>query len=590
MFHLKISNKFGVKEIDQVIGPIDMGRGGAESDSRIIIRGDMSVSRDHLRIEESSPGKIRARNLSTSKVIDVLDQQGLESGQTRVFDLPVRFMVGESLVQISVAAPTKAAEDAFLKSISRSPLVGRLAPEHPTLLELGVAPTSEKLARWFETVIAVQRAAAGSTEFYQQTAQALVNLVGLDYGFVLLRKDSQWQVAASAAKSGEVKSSFSTTILRQVVQEGCTFYQELDEEQTSRSLREVRSAVAAPIFNTAEEVAGVLYGIRTKLVEGRGASIGSLEAQVVQLLASAVGVGMARAEQEAKASRLQVQFEQFFSADLARELQNNPQLLDGQKRTITVMFSDIRGFSRTAEKIGPEQTCRLVSDVMERLTLRIREFEGVVVDYMGDGLMAMWNAPVEQPDHAERACRAALAMQAEMPSVSRDWQSIVGQPLKIGIGVNTGPALVGNTGSRLKFKYGPLGHAVNLASRVEGATKHFGIPILITGSTHALLKKRFATRRLCQVRVVGVGEAVNLYELHAETAEPAWRTRRDAYENALTLYEAGQWAASCRAIYPLLGDQAGQYDIPSLNLLTRAIENMKSPPEEFDPVVEMSSK
>ena len=99
-----------------------------------------------------------------------------------------------------------------------------------------------------------------------------------------------------------------------------------------------------------------------------------------------------------------------------------------------------------------------------------------------------------------------------------EWQEMIGGPLSIGIGLNTGPTMTGNTGSKHKFKYGPLGHTVNLASRVEGATKQFHIPALITGSTRALLGDSFATRRLCKVRVGGIAGAVDLYELYAVEA------------------------------------------------------------------------
>src|SRR6185437_7104287 len=163
-------------------------------------------------------------------------------------------------------------------------------------------------------------------------------------------------------------------------------------------------------------------------------------------------------------------------------------VLDGQEREVTVLFSDIRGFSRLAERLGPTDTCSLVSDVMERLTTRVQEAGGVVVHYAGDGLMALWNAPKDVPDHAARACRAALAMLADLPALDADWQKRLGAPVRLGIGLNTGLALCGNTGSKHKFHYGALGHAVNVASRVEGATKQFGIPIILTGSTHAQLE------------------------------------------------------------------------------------------------------
>jgi adenylate cyclase len=139
-------------------------------------------------------------------------------------------------------------------------------------------------------------------------------------------------------------------------------------------------------------------------------------------------------------------------------------------------------------------------------------------------------------------------------------------------------------------KYGPLGHTVNLASRVEGATKKLGVPVLITGSTYEKGGSTFATRRLASVRVVGIAGAVDLYELHDETSTPEWQSRRETYEQALSLYESGRWQDVPRAIYPLLAGQAGRYDLPSITLLGRAIECIKSAPDPFDPVLELSGK
>jgi adenylate cyclase len=319
-------------------------------------------------------------------------------------------------------------------------------------------------------------------------------------------------------------------------------------------------------------------------------AIRPLEAQLVQVLATAVEAGLARAESEAQASRRRIQFEQFFSTELARELDRDPSLLEGREREITILFSDIRGFSRVSERLSPSETCQFAGDVMERLTVHVLEHRGVVVGYSGDGMLAMWNAPADQPDHAILACRAAVAMFSELPALDDRWRDRIGGPLGIGIGINTGRALVGNTGSRTKFMYGPQGHAVNLASRVEGATKHLGVPVLMTGSTHAQLRGELAARKLCRVRVAGIDGAADLYELHTGSADPAWNSLRDAYERALTLYEAGHFAEACRTLYPLVSSPEGQYDLPSLTLIGRCIECMKSPHRPFDPVVELIQK
>jgi adenylate cyclase len=384
---------------------------------------------------------------------------------------------------------------------------------------------------------------------------------------------------------------FSLTILDKVIKDRRTYFQSSATPSTSESLQGVEAVVASPIFDVHDQVVGFVYGCRTRFTAQRGLGVGPLEAQVMQVLAASVATGLARQQSEAEASRSRVQFEQFVSTELAQELQKNPTLLTGQEREITVLFADIRSFSKLAERLGPQLTCELVADVMDRLTTCIRQCEGTVVDYAGDGIMAMWNAPINQSDHAVKACRAALAMIGALPQIDADWHDRLGQSVKIGIGLNTGPAMVGNTGSKVRFKYGPLGHAVNLASRVEGATKQLGVPILITGSTRAQLPEgAFATRRLCKVRVVGVLGAVDFYELHAEAASPEWTQRRNTYEEALTLYESSKFGEALRTVYPLLAQQESNFDVPCLSLVTRAVEATRYPPEKFDGIVELTSK
>jgi len=309
----------------------------------------------------------------------------------------------------------------------------------------------------------------------------------------------------------------------------------------------------------------------------------------MQLLASVVGVGLARQEQESRAARRLVQLEQFFPGDLAREMEQNPHVLDGQEREVTILFSDIRGFSRIAERLGPSDTCRLVADVMDRLTTCVLEAAGVVVHYAGDGLMALWNAPTDMPDHAARACQAALAMLAQLPELDKEWQPRLGGPVRLGIGLNTGLALCGNTGSKMKFHYGALGHAVNLASRVEGATKQLGIPLIITGSTHAQLRDGLPTRQLCRARLVGIDGITELYELHAESAENGWLDWRATYEKGLAQYEAGQLVEACSTLYTLLVGRRDP-DRPTLTLLARATQALTKSPEHFDPVIDLARK
>src|SRR5439155_5872724 len=289
----------------------------------------------------------------------------------------------------------------------------------------------------------------------------------------------------------------------------------------------IQAVVAAPILDRAGEVIGALYGNR----RGRGTSsfargadatpLTELEATLTEVLASSVAAGLARLEQEKAALAARVQFEQFFTPELARYLADQPDLLEGRDAEITLLFCDIRGFSRISERIGPAQTVHWVGDVLESLSDCVLARGGVLVNYMGDELLAMWGAPEKQDDHSKRACDAGLAMLARLPELNARWQSVLGEPIQVGIGINTGMACVGNMGSRRKFVYGPQGDTVNLASRVQGATKYLQAPILLTGSTQMRLDDGFKTRRLCQVRVVNIARPVDLYELRAPE-EPGW--------------------------------------------------------------------
>jgi adenylate cyclase len=586
MLRFRVWNKLETQVIEHASGPIEFGRGPARDDVPRCILKDLYVSKDHIRVLELADGRVRIENLSQRNSIRLDDHSVIPIGTSREVAPPVHLTVGETTVDIEPNQPES--EERLLQTIA-SPLPRRPDEStHTTLMELGRTPSPETLAHWFETVIAVQRAAAGSLEFYQQTARAVVTLVGLDRGLVLLRRDGRWMV--QARYPDEIRSSgreFSATTLDRVERERRTLFQSAQGAPTStESLQGIEAVAAAPIFDSNDKVVGVVYGSRSRITPHAGLGIGLLEAQVMQLLASAVGVGLARQAEESRALRRLVQLEQFFPGDLAREMEQNPHVLDGQEREVTVLFSDIRGFSRMSERLGPMDTFRLAGDVMDRLTTRVRETGGVVVHYAGDGMMALWNAPRDVPDHAVRACRAALAMIADLPAFDTVWQDRIGGPVRLGIGLNTGFALCGNAGSKQKFHYGALGHAVNLASRVESATKQFRIPIITTGSTHAQLGDGFATRRLCRARLPGIEGSTDLYQLHAESATDEWRDWQMTYERGLALYEAGRWLEACRTFHTLLFGET-EHDRPTLMLLSRATQALQQPPEPFDAVIDL---
>lgn len=589
MLQISIANKSGRRGVEHPQGPLEIGRGPRREAPRLTID-DPRLSNDQLRVEEAEEGHIRLENLSRRFAVQVVGGPPLGPGEARVVGLPARLSAGETLIEIE--RPAEDVDRATLRAIER-PLQVSTAPTITPLAGLGDAPDAERLARWFEALVAVQRSAASSPGFYAETARAVVELIGLDWGLVLLRRGDDWESVARHGVNPVPGAEFSRTVVRCTCDERQTFYQVLSDSAVTRSQIGGSAVVAAPVLGgDGQAVLDVIYGVRAPRPGGSVVAIRPLDAQLVQVLAAAVGAGLARLESEDREARRLRQFMDFFSPELARELDRNPALLDGEQREVTVLFSDIRGFSRISERLSPEQTCELVRDVLDCLTRRIREHGGVVVDYIGDAVMAVWNAPADQPDHAARACRAALAMAVEVPALNDRWRDRIDGPLKLGIGLNTGPALVGNTGSRTRFKYGPLGHTVNLASRVEGATKQLGVPLLITGSTHAALgpDHGFATRRLCRATVVGIEEPVDFYELHAAAADPGWRAWRDAYEDGLRHFEAGELPEAIGILHDLLRGRKGQYDFAALTLAGRAIEYLKDPTRPFCPIVRLESK
>jgi adenylate cyclase len=373
-----------------------------------------------------------------------------------------------------------------------------------------------------------------------------------------------------------------------VLQEKRTFWEQPAlGESTEHSLAGVAAVVAAPILDRRGEVLGALYGERRLGGVAAPGAITEVEATLVELLARGVAAGLARLEQEQAALAERVRFEQFFTPELARQLSQHPDLLQPREAEVTVLFCDIRRFSRISERLGAARTVEWCRGVLDMLSDCVLAEGGVLVDYLGDGLFAMWGAPDEQADHARRACRAALAMLAGLPRLNARWQPVVGEPLALGIGVNTGAAQVGNTGSSRKFKYGPRGNTVNLGSRVEGATKYLKCELLLTGATRAHLDASFATRRLARVQVLDIAEPVDLNELAPED-RPHWPEARAEYHKALSLFENREFAPAAHT----LGNWCGQHpeDGPALVLLHRTVRCLLDGAPLLHPVWALTSK
>lgn len=300
---------------------------------------------------------------------------------------------------------------------------------------------------------------------------------------------------------------------------------------------------------------------------------------------------MARLNASLEKKRLREKvFEQHFTPELARELARNPDPMKMQARQaeVSVLFCDIRRFSSISERLGPSHTIGWLSGVMGEFSSIVIEHGGVLVDYTGDELMALWGAPNEQPDHAELACRAALDILRSLEELNEKWRPLVEADTCVGIGVNTGEALVGNVGTHRKFKYGPLGTVVNLASRVQGATKFLKTSLLVSGMTAEQLPDTIRTRRLCQVRVQNIQAPVHLHELKPPGARDDWADLAAQYERSLSEFEQGNFRRASSILSDVLLEEP--HDGPSLQLMARIVEAMLSEGKDFSPVWTLPGK
>jgi adenylate cyclase len=299
------------------------------------------------------------------------------------------------------------------------------------------------------------------------------------------------------------------------------------------------------------------------------------------MLACGLSTGLVRQTHEKDAVQARVQFEQFFTPELARQLALEPTLLHGKEADATLLFCDLRGFSRISERIGPEGTNKLMSAIFDALSKCVQDQSGGLVDYLGDGMLAMWGAPGHQPDHAKRCVIAAQKMQMQIPLINEKWGKQIGESIALGIGINSGKTWVGNTGSSIKFKYGPLGPSVNLASRVEGLTKYLRSYLLITGATKKLLDDSFLTRRVCKTTVVNVVEPVDIYEVFVEANEKSKRLKQ-VTEQALIEHEKNNFREASK----ISGFSLAEFpdDGPLILILHRAVEMLMNPTQAFQPV------
>jgi adenylate cyclase len=309
-------------------------------------------------------------------------------------------------------------------------------------------------------------------------------------------------------------------------------------------------------------------------------------------------ISFLRTESEKRFIRMA--FSRYLSPNVVEELTRHPDRLQlgGQMRELTILFSDIRGFTKISESLNPQALTRLINNYLTPMTWVIQNEKGCVDKYIGDCIVAFWNAPMDDPSHVPNAVRTALQMRRKLQELNVAWRSeaeVEGRnfiEISTGLGLNTGDCCVGNLGSEQRFDYSVLGDAVNTASRLEGLTKGYGIDLIIGESTAAKAGD-FALVEIDQVRVKGRATPLHIYtvmgdEAHART--PEFVVLHEKQAEMLAAYRRQDWdtasamLAECRTLAPSLH---GLHDV-----FAARIEEYRAapPPADWDGVYEARTK
>ncbi len=286
-------------------------------------------------------------------------------------------------------------------------------------------------------------------------------------------------------------------------------------------------------------------------------------------------------------------FSHYLAPGVIDEIIKHPESLElgGENREITIFFSDVAGFSTISEKLTPPQLVALLNEYLSEMTDIILSYGGTVDKYEGDAIMAFYGAPHHMDDHALKACLASIDMKKRLKEMQEEWASRGENPLSARMGMNTGDAVVGNMGSKTRMDYTAMGDSVNLASRLEGANKHYSTNAMISESTYDRARDFLEVRKLDRIRVVGKSEPVTIYELLGRKGNLPDRMYEmlDIYTQGLDNFANREWKRARSLFKQAL--KVIPDDGPSQTYVERCGEFMRKPPSRnWDGVYRMKSK
>ncbi len=286
-------------------------------------------------------------------------------------------------------------------------------------------------------------------------------------------------------------------------------------------------------------------------------------------------------------------FGRYVSEDVVKKILENPDQLKlgGDQKTLTVFFSDVVNFTGISEKLKPVALVTHLNEYLDRMSDVILKHNGTLDKFVGDAIIAFWGAPIEQPKHAEKACLAALDYMTALNRLQAEWKRKKKVLFEARIGIHTGQMIVGNVGSSKRFDYTVIGDAVNLGARLEGANKHYGTNILISGETYRASKSKIEVREIDLITVKGKTKPVRVYELLTRKGKLSKVQKElvSVFAKALRAYRDQKWTESEKHLKEAL--KLNKNDGPSKTYLARIRELKKAKlPKNWDGVYKLAEK
>jgi adenylate cyclase len=289
--------------------------------------------------------------------------------------------------------------------------------------------------------------------------------------------------------------------------------------------------------------------------------------------------------------RVKREFQRYLSPPVVEKILKRPGALseEGERKTLSIFFLDFAGFTSMSEKLDAGDLVKLMSEYHNEAAEEIFKTEGTLDKFIGDAIMAFWNDPIRQDDHAFRACFTAFAAQERMRDMARKMRARGLPEMRARIGINSGVAIVGNMGAKGQVNYTLIGDEVNLASRLEGVNKEFGTDIIISEATYLLAKDRLAVRELALIKVKGKKQPVRIFELLAVggPADPARMDSARAFEKALGQFRGRKFQAAWEAFLTLAHRQDRAAEV-YVGLCERYLHD--PPPADWDGSYQMETK